>query len=69
MSLVGLLVFIIVAGLIFYLSWLLINMLPLPPPFKTAALCVLILIAIIVLLDMTGVLGGGLGCGTGFRLR
>ncbi len=57
MSLLGLLIFLIVAGLVFYLAWLLINMLPLPQPFKTAALCVLILIAIIVLVDQTGVLG------------
>lgn len=67
MSLVGLLIFIIVAGLIFYLAWMLVNLLPLPAPFKTAALCVLILIAIIVLLDMTGVLSGA--GGPALRLR
>lgn len=65
MSLVGLLIFIIVAGLIFYLAFMLVNMLPLPQPFKTAALCVLILIAILVLVEQTGFLAGG----PVFRLR
>jgi hypothetical protein len=58
MSLVGLLVFIIVLGLVFWLVQMLLAQLPMPQPFKTAALCVLILIAIIVLLDWSGILGG-----------
>lgn len=66
MSLIGLLILIIVLGIVFYLLWLLINMLPLPQPFKTAALCVLILIAILVLLGETGILGGA---GLGLRIR
>lgn len=66
MSLVGLLVAIIILGLVFYLVWILINMLPLPPPFKQVALIVLILIAILVLLDETGLIGSGLGT---WRLR
>lgn len=57
MTLVGLLILLIVGGVVFYLCWLLINMLPIAQPFKTAALCVLILIAILVLLDHTGLLG------------
>lgn len=64
MSLIGLLVAVIVLGLVFYLVSLLINMLPLPPPFKQVALILLILIAIIILLDYSGFLGGiGAHCG------
>lgn len=65
MSLIGLLVAVIVLGLVFYLAWLLINMLPLPQPFKTVALVILILIAIIVLLDYSGLLAGGIGLRSG----
>ena len=52
--LVSLLIAILVIGLIVYL----VQILPLPPPFKTAAICVVVVICIIWLLSM---FGGGLG--------
>lgn len=58
MDLVSLLVLILVLGLIFGLVWMLIDLLPIPQPFNVAAKCVLILIAVLVLLDKTGVLSG-----------
>lgn len=57
---IGLLVLVIIAGLLVYL----VQVLPLPPPFKTVALVVVILIAIIWLLDGTGTFSGG-----GLRIR
>ena len=51
MTLLGLLVLCIVFGLLLYL----VRLLPLEPPFKTAALVILIVIAILVLLGMVGV--------------
>ena len=59
MDLVSLLVFVIVAGLI----WYLIMLLPLPPPFKMVAQVILIIIAI---LWLVGILTGGV---TGIRLH
>jgi hypothetical protein len=53
MSLIQLLVVIIVLGLLLYL----VSLAPLPAPFKTAAHVVVILIAIIWLLSVTGLLG------------
>lgn len=51
MSLIGLLVLVIVFGLLAYL----IRVLPIDPPFKTAAYVILVIIAILVLLGMIGV--------------
>ena len=51
MTLLTLLIFVIVAGLLY---WLVLQ-LPLPSPFDTIARIVMILIAIVVLLDMAGV--------------
>lgn len=53
MSLIGLLVFILIAGLIFYL----ISIIPMDPKFKTAATIVFIIILIIFLLNSLGGLG------------
>jgi hypothetical protein len=58
-SLIGLLVAVIVIGLIVYL----VTLLPLPAPFKTIAMVLVILIAIIWLVSGTGVFGGGLYLG------
>jgi hypothetical protein len=54
-SLVGLLVAVIVAGLIYWL----ITMLPLPAPFKTIAIVVFILICILWLLGGSGLIHTG----------
>lgn len=53
MTLVGLLVFLCIMGLVYYL----VTLLPLPAPFKTIALVVVILIMIVWLLSSFGVLG------------
>jgi hypothetical protein len=53
MSLIGLLVLIIVFGLLFYL----VDLIPMPPPFKVAARVVVVLILILVLLGQVGWLG------------
>lgn len=50
--LISLLITVIIIGLLYYI----VTLLPLPAPFKTIALVIVCLIAIIVLLDM---LGGG----------
>jgi hypothetical protein len=55
MSLIGLLIFVIVIGLIFYV----LSVLPLPAPWKTIATVVACVIVLIVLLQMLGVIGGG----------
>lgn len=48
--LVSLLVFVLILGLII----MFVNYLPLPPPFKTIALCIVCIIAILWLLDGFG---------------
>ncbi len=55
MSLVGLLIFIIVVGLLYWC----VTLLPLPQPFKNIALVIVILICIIFLLNSLGVVGSG----------
>jgi len=57
MDLIGLLVTVIIAGLIFWVLWYIVRMLPLPEPFRTVAMVVLGLIAVIFLLSL---LFGGL---------
>lgn len=57
--LVSLLIAILVIGLVVYL----IQIIPLPPPFKTAAIAVICVIAIIWLLES---FGGGFGTGLGY---
>lgn len=58
--LISILIFCIVLGLLYYL----VTLLPLPDPFKTIALVVVILIAIIWLLDSFGGLNlGATHCG------
>lgn len=52
MSLVGLLVFVIVLGLLYYC----VTLLPLPQPFKNIAIVIFILIAIVWLLSNFGLL-------------
>ncbi|MDO9364660.1 MAG: hypothetical protein Q7T60_17160 [Sphingopyxis sp.] len=56
-SLVSLLVLILVGGLVVWLLFYLIDMLPMPAPFNQIAKAVVILIAILVLLERTGLLG------------
>jgi len=56
MDLVSLFVIIVVFGILFYLVQ---SVLPLPPPFRMAALVILCLILILVLLSSIGYLGGG----------
>jgi len=53
MSLIGLLIFVIILGLIFWV----IGMIPIPAPFKTIAYVVLAVIILIYLLEMLGALG------------
>jgi hypothetical protein len=53
MSLVSLLVMIIVLGIV---VWLIQSVIPLPPPFKTIALCIVGVIAVLWLLQGVGVL-------------
>jgi len=53
-SLVGLLIVVIVLGLLIYC----VQLLPLPAPFKTIALVIVILIAIVWLLNASGILSG-----------
>lgn len=57
MSLVGLLVMVIVLGLVIYL----VDLLPLPPPFKLVARIIIVIIAILYLLQ-------AIGMGPGVRL-
>lgn len=57
--LIGLLFVCIVLGLLYYL----VTLLPLPPPFKTIALVVVILIAIIWVMENLGGLGPLIRCG------
>lgn len=56
MSLIGFLVLVIIIGLLVYL----VQLLPLPPPFKTVAMVIVILVCIVWLLNSTGMLGGTL---------
>lgn len=51
MSLIGLLVVVIILGLLLYV----VQMLPIPQPFKNAAIVIVVLIAIIFLLGLIGV--------------
>lgn len=55
MSLIGLLVFVIILGLLYWC----ITLLPLPQPFKNIAIVILILICIVFLLNSLGVVGSG----------
>lgn len=55
MSLIGLVVFVIIIGLLYWC----ITILPLPAPFKTIATVLLIIIAILYLVSAFGVLGPG----------
>jgi hypothetical protein len=54
MSLIGILVFLIICGLI----WYLVTLLPLPPPFPILIRVVFILIAILWLASQLGAFGG-----------
>jgi hypothetical protein len=55
MSLISLLVLVIILGLLIYV----VQLLPLPPPFKTVAMVVVCLIAIVWLCESFGILGSG----------
>jgi hypothetical protein len=55
MSLVGLLVFIIIMGLLYWV----VTLIPLPAPFKTIALVVLLLICIVYLASAFGLFASG----------
>ena len=55
MSLVSILIALIVFGLIY---WLITAVIPLPPPIRTAAIVVLVVIAIIWLLQGVGMISG-----------
>lgn len=55
---ISLLVTVIVLGVVFYLLYWLIGQVPMPTPFRTVALVVLALMAVLVLL---GILFGGIG--------
>jgi hypothetical protein len=55
--LVQLFVMVLVMGLLYWL----VSMLPVPEPFKTILVCIVILACIIWLLNVAGLLGGGYG--------
>lgn len=57
-SLVSLLILILIGGLVVWLLFYLIDMLPMPSPFNQIAKAIVILIAILVLLERTGLLSG-----------
>lgn len=57
-SLFHLIVYVIVAGLIFYLVYWLLGRIPMPAPFKVVAEVILAVIAILFLLSL--LFGGGL---------
>jgi hypothetical protein len=52
MNLISLLIVVIVLGLVFYLLYWLIGQLPLPAPFRTVAVVILTLIAVVMLLSL-----------------
>ena len=52
MDLIGLLVYLVVAALIFYLIYWLIGQMPVPEPFRTVILAVMGLIAVIFLIGL-----------------
>lgn len=54
MSLIGLLVLVLILGLLYWL----IQLLPIPEPFKKIALVILILICVLWLLSALGLIGG-----------
>ena len=56
-DLLYLLIVIIVLGLVFYLLYWMIGQIPMPQPFRTAAVVILCLITVLVLL---GILFGGI---------
>jgi hypothetical protein len=56
MTLISLLVYVIVLGLVFYLLYWLIGQIPLPEPFRVVATVLLALAAVVMLL---GVVFGG----------
>ena len=58
MDLIGLLILVLVLGLVFWLCIYVIDMIPLPPPFKIVAKAILALIVILILLGQVGLLGG-----------
>lgn len=55
---ISLLIYVLIAGLIFWLVWYLINTIPMLQPFRVVAYVILVVIAIIFLLE---ILSGGVG--------
>jgi hypothetical protein len=55
MSLIGLIIFIVVLGLLFYV----LSVIPIAQPFKNILVVIVCLIVIIVLLQWLGILGTG----------
>jgi hypothetical protein len=51
-NLIGVLITVIILGLVFYLVYWLLNQIPMPAPFKTVALVLLGLIAVVLLLSL-----------------
>jgi hypothetical protein len=51
-SLISLLVTVIVLGLVFWLVWWVLGQIPLPEPFRTVAIVLLGLIAVLILLSL-----------------
>ena len=60
MDLIGLLILILVLGLVFWLCIYVIDLVPLPPPFRIVAKAIVALIVILILLSQVGLLGGSL---------
>jgi uncharacterized membrane-anchored protein len=51
-GLIGILIYLIVIGLVFYLLYWLLGQIPLPEPVKTVALVILALVLVILLLNI-----------------
>jgi len=63
MDLIHLLVYVLVLCLVAGLVWYIINMMPIPQPFKNIVICVFCVILIIIILNMAGVLSGNFRVG------
>lgn len=71
MSIIGLIIALVVIGVLIWAAQSILAVLPVAEPFKTVIYVLIVVLAVFILLNATGLLGGslGLGCGTGLRLR
>lgn len=71
MSIIGLIIALVVIGVLIWAVQSILAVLPVAEPFKTVIYVLIVVLAVFILLNYLGFLGGslGLGCGTGLRLR